>query len=101
MGPTNFVQTTRTIKAGQTLLFDDTYQGGGLHIICMGKDQQCDTSADGSLGAREPGIHNQSRSHQERHLSNRGDLPDHLYGPLEYEPDGDRPVTHRAYWYAA
>jgi plastocyanin len=47
LNPTNFVQTTRTIQAGQTLLFDDTVGGGGLHIICLGNDQQCDTSAQG------------------------------------------------------
>ena len=56
MGPTSFVQSTRTIKAGQALLFDDTYQGGGLHIICMGKDQQCDTSAQGPSALASPGF---------------------------------------------
>ncbi len=44
---TNFVQTTRSIKAGDTLIFDDTVSGGGLHIICLGKDQACDKSATG------------------------------------------------------
>jgi plastocyanin len=47
MNPTNFVQTTRTIKAGQSLLFDDSVGGGGLHIICLGNDQVCDKSAQG------------------------------------------------------
>jgi plastocyanin len=47
MNPTNFVQTTRTIKAGQSLLFDDTVGGGGLHIICLGSSQVCDSSAQG------------------------------------------------------
>jgi plastocyanin len=47
MNPTNFVQTTRTIKVGQSLLFDDTVGGGGLHIICLGNDQVCDSSAQG------------------------------------------------------
>jgi plastocyanin len=47
MDPTNFVQTTRSIKAGQSLLFDDTVSGGGLHIICLGKDQTCDKTATG------------------------------------------------------
>ena len=27
----------------QALLFSDTVDGGGLHIICLGHDQQCDT----------------------------------------------------------
>jgi plastocyanin len=47
MDPTNFVQTTRTIQAGQTLTFDDTVGGGGLHVICLGKDQLCDKTAQG------------------------------------------------------
>jgi plastocyanin len=47
MGPTNFVQTTRTIQAGQSLLFDNTVGGGGLHIICLGTSQVCDSSAQG------------------------------------------------------
>jgi plastocyanin len=47
MDPTNFVQTTRTIKAGQSLLFDDTAGGGGVHQICLGHDQLCNSSAQG------------------------------------------------------
>src|SRR5215467_11485857 len=47
MNPTNFVQTTRTIQAGQTLVFDNTVGGGGLHIICLGTDQTCDSAASG------------------------------------------------------
>jgi plastocyanin len=47
MGPTTFVQATRTIHAGQTLLFDDTSGGGGLHIICLGNNMACDKSAQG------------------------------------------------------
>jgi plastocyanin len=47
MDQTNFVQDTRSIKVGQSLLFDDSVSGGGLHIICLGKDQTCDTSAKG------------------------------------------------------
>jgi plastocyanin len=47
MGPTTFVQTTRTIKAGQTLLFDDSVGGGGLHIICLGDNMVCDKTAQG------------------------------------------------------
>jgi plastocyanin len=47
MAQTSFVQSTRSIKVGQSLLFDDTVNGGGLHIICLGKDMTCDTSAKG------------------------------------------------------
>ncbi|PWT77455.1 MAG: hypothetical protein C5B60_02715 [Chloroflexi bacterium] len=56
MGPTNFVQATRTIHAGQTLLFDDTSGGGGLHIICLGNDMACDTSAQGPSDLKSPGF---------------------------------------------
>jgi plastocyanin len=47
MAQTSFVQSTRSIKAGDSLLFDDTVDGGGLHIICLGKDMTCATSATG------------------------------------------------------
>jgi plastocyanin len=47
LAATNFVQSTRSIKAGQSLLFDDTVGGGGLHIICLGKDMTCNKSATG------------------------------------------------------
>jgi plastocyanin len=47
MATASFVQTTRTIKAGQALLFSDTVDGGGLHFICLGHNMQCDTSAKG------------------------------------------------------
>ena len=56
MAPTSFVQTTRTIKAGQALLFSDTVDGGGLHIICLGHDQQCDTNAQGPSTLMSPGF---------------------------------------------
>jgi plastocyanin len=41
----NFVQHSVTIKAGQAVHFDDS--NGGLHIICLGKDQVCDKTAQG------------------------------------------------------
>jgi plastocyanin len=56
MNPTNFVQTTRTIKAGQSLLFDDSVGGGGLHIICLGNNQACDSSAQGPSDLKSPGF---------------------------------------------
>jgi plastocyanin len=56
MAPTSFVQTTRTIKAGQALLFSDTVDGGGLHIICLGHDQQCNTNAQGPSALMSPGF---------------------------------------------
>jgi plastocyanin len=56
MNPTNFVQTTRTIQAGQTLLFDDTASGGGLHIICLGNNMACDNSAQGPAALMHGGF---------------------------------------------
>jgi len=56
----NFVQTTRTIKAGQTLLFSDTVDGGGFHQICLGHNQMCDTQATGPSALMSPGFTIQS-----------------------------------------
>jgi plastocyanin len=56
MNPTNFVQTTRTIQAGQTLLFDDSVSGGGVHIICLGNNMACDSSATGPAALMSPGF---------------------------------------------
>jgi plastocyanin len=56
----NFVQTTRTIKAGQTLLFSDTVNGGGFHQICLGHNQMCTTKATGPSALMSPGFTIQS-----------------------------------------
>ncbi len=56
LAPTNFVQSSRTINAGQTLLFDDTYDGGGTHVICLGHDMMCNTSAQGPAALIHPGF---------------------------------------------
>lgn len=56
MGTTTFVQTTRTIKAGQSLLFDDSVGGGGLHIICLGNNMACDNSAQGPAALMHGGF---------------------------------------------
>jgi len=56
MGTTTFVQSTRIIKAGQTLLFDDTVGGGGLHIICLGQNLTCNKSAAGPAVLMDPGF---------------------------------------------
>jgi plastocyanin len=52
----NFVQTTRTITAGDTLLFSDTVNGGGGHQICLGHNQMCDTTATGPSALMSPGF---------------------------------------------
>lgn len=41
MGVADFQQHAVTIKAGQAVHFDDPANGGGTHIICIGKGQQC------------------------------------------------------------
>jgi hypothetical protein len=56
----NFVQTTRTIQAGQTLLFSDTVNGGGFHQICLGHNQMCNTKATGPSALMSPGFTIQS-----------------------------------------
>lgn len=56
MDPTNFTIHSVTIHAGDTVHFDDTVGGGGTHIICLGKDQQCDSSAKGPQDVMAPGF---------------------------------------------
>jgi plastocyanin len=56
LAATSFVQSTRSIKAGDTLTFSDTAGGGGLHIICMGKDQICDKATTGPAELMDPGF---------------------------------------------
>lgn len=46
MGTTNFVQASRTIKAGESIHFVDQ-QSGTTHILCVGRDGHCDASAKG------------------------------------------------------
>jgi plastocyanin len=46
MGTANMVQTSRAITAGERIHFVDE-QGGATHILCIGKDGNCDTSAKG------------------------------------------------------
>lgn len=46
MGTNNFVQTSRTITTGESIHFVDQ-QSGTTHILCIGKDGRCDTSAKG------------------------------------------------------
>ncbi len=41
MGVAEFQQSSITIHAGQTVHFVDPANGGGVHIICIGKNEQC------------------------------------------------------------
>lgn len=45
MDASNFAIHSITVKAGQSVVFDDS--GGGYHIICLGTDQVCDQTAQG------------------------------------------------------
>ena len=45
LGATNFDQHAITIKAGSALTFDNS--NGAFHQLCLGKDEQCNTSATG------------------------------------------------------
>jgi plastocyanin len=36
MGQTNFVQHSITVQAGKPVHFDDTADGGGVHVLCVG-----------------------------------------------------------------
>ena len=88
MNTDNFVQTTRTIKAGQTLLFSDTVDGGNMHVICLGHDMRCDTQAQGPLGADESRIYHQCRWNEEHYLPDRRNVSDHLHPSSRHEFDG-------------
>jgi plastocyanin len=46
MGSASFVQTSRTISAGESIHFVDD-QNGAMHILCIGKDGHCDSNAQG------------------------------------------------------
>jgi plastocyanin len=41
MGIATFQQDSVTIKAGQAVHFADPDYGGGVHVLCVGKDLKC------------------------------------------------------------
>lgn len=55
MNAADFEQTTITIKAGTALHLADE-QSGTTHLLCLGKDGQCDSAAQGpqKLNAANP-----------------------------------------------
>lgn len=55
MGIANFVQTSVTIGTGQSVHFVDQ-QSGTTHILCIGKDGSCDTSAKAPQDLASPGF---------------------------------------------
>lgn len=46
MDATNFVNNTVTIKAGESVHFNDPADSGGTHIICVGENGQCSNDAN-------------------------------------------------------
>jgi len=41
MGVAEFLQSSITITAGQSVQFVDPANGGGVHVLCIGKDSTC------------------------------------------------------------
>src|SRR3974390_2920247 len=41
MGVAEFQESSITIQAGQSVQFVDPANGGGVHVICIGKDSMC------------------------------------------------------------
>lgn len=41
MGVAEFQESSITIHAGQSVQFVDPANGGGVHVICIGKDSMC------------------------------------------------------------
>ncbi len=56
MTSNNFVQHAVTISAGQTVHFVDPTATGAFHQICLGNNQQCDTSGQGPAKLQSPGF---------------------------------------------
>ena len=88
MNTDNFVQTTRTIKAGQTLLFSDTVDGGNMHVICLGHDMRCDTQAQGPSALIESRIYKQCGWNERHSLTDRRNVSDYLHPSSRHEFDG-------------
>lgn len=55
MASTDFVQHTLTVKAGDTVHFTDP-SSGGTHVLCLGKDETCDKTAQGPSKFADPGV---------------------------------------------
>src|SRR5690348_9014924 len=55
MGIANFVQTSVTIAAGQSVHFVDQ-QSGSTHMLCIGNDGTCETSAKAPKDLASPGF---------------------------------------------
>jgi plastocyanin len=54
MGAVNFTTTSLTVKAGDTVKFDDPASGGAYHVLCFGKDEKCAANPDGPAELNAP-----------------------------------------------
>jgi plastocyanin len=55
MTSSTFAISSLTVKAGQTVHFDDS--NGGYHVLCIGNDQQCTANATGPAVLTASGGH--------------------------------------------
>ena len=55
LGQRSFVEASITITTGQALRIVDPADTGGNHMLCLGKDGQCDSGAQGPDALRSPG----------------------------------------------
>ncbi len=56
LGASAFQQTSMTLSAGQTLRLVDPAGTGGAHMLCLGKDRQCDANPQGPDALHGPGL---------------------------------------------
>lgn len=53
---TDFAIKCANVSANQAVTFDDPTNGGGVHIICTGKDGQCVAAANAPTDLGSPGF---------------------------------------------
>ena len=56
MAESDFSATSVTIKAGQAVHFTDPAGVGATHIVCLGSDGNCDTTASGPQALESGGF---------------------------------------------
>jgi plastocyanin len=47
MASVTFATTSLTVKAGDSVKFDDPTGSGSYHVLCFGKNEKCAANADG------------------------------------------------------
>ena len=74
MGQASFVQTSRTISAGESLHFVDD-PSGAMHVLCIGKDGHCDPNAQGPQALTGQGFTIQPGQSQDVRFDTAGTYP--------------------------